>query len=140
MNHLDGAVCPNEECKDHNTQGLENIRVRGKYGKSKDKTLLYCLTCKKRFASTRGTASFGLHITQEQLSQIIHHAAEGVSVRGTARLLQMDKDTVNRAILRAGEHCSEVLSKLLVSLNLTEVQLDELWAFVKKRKPPMKMK
>jgi hypothetical protein len=55
-------------------------------------------------------------------------------VRATGRLLGLDKDTVNRVILRAGEHCANVLSGLLTSLKLTEVQLDELWAFVKKKK------
>lgn len=65
---------------------------------------------------------------------IIHHAAEGVSVRATARLLGLDKNLVNRVILRAGEHCAAVLSTLLQSLHLSEVQLDELWAFVKKNK------
>ncbi|MFN2343962.1 MAG: hypothetical protein ABR542_11450, partial [Desulfonatronovibrio sp.] len=59
-----------------------------------------------------------------------HHAAEGVGVRATARLLNLDKDTVNRVILRAGEHCAQVLSNLLTSLHLTEAQLDELWTFV----------
>ena len=139
MNNTDNAFCPNKECKDHKIRGLGNIRIRGKYGKNKDKILLYCLACKGRFASTRGTAFFGLHLDHKQISQIVHHAAEGVSVRGTARLLQINKDTVNRVILRAGEHCTVVLSDLLTSLNLTEVQLDELWAFVKKRKILMTM-
>ena len=57
-----------------------------------------------------------------------------VGVRATARLLGLNKDTVNRVILRAGEHCEFVLSSLLRSLKLGEVQLDELWSFVKKRK------
>jgi hypothetical protein len=75
-----------------------------------------------------------LHLPPETIRQIIHHAAEGVGVRATARLLALDKDTVNRVILRAGEHCAHVLSGLLTSLDLTETQLDELWTFVKKRK------
>ena len=40
----------------------------------------------------------------------------------------------NRVILRAGEHCAHVLAGLLTSLEMTELQLDELWTFVKKRK------
>ena len=48
-------------------------------------------------------------------------------MRATARLLELDKDTVNRVILRAGEHCANVLSGLLTSLKLTELQRDELW-------------
>ena len=95
--------------------------------------MLYCRTCGKRFASTRATAFFGLHLSDEKIEQIIHHAAEGVGVRATARLLNINKDTVNRVILRAGEHCELILSSLLRSLKLKETQLDELWSFVKKR-------
>ncbi|MCD6211759.1 MAG: IS1 family transposase [Sulfurovum sp.] len=85
-------------------------------------------------AARVASALFGLHLSAETIQQIIHHAAEGVGVRATARLLGLDKDTVNRVILRAGEHCAHVLSGLLISLKLTEVQLDELWTFIKKRK------
>ena len=134
MSDIKQCFCPNEQCKDYGLRGQGNIAVRGKYGKNKSRDLLYCRTCGKRFASTHASALFGLHISADAIRQIIHHAAEGVGVRATARLLEMDKDTVNRVILRAGEHCAHVLSGLLTSLNLTEVQLDELWSFVKKKK------
>lgn len=134
MAKVENAFCPNKDCKDYGLQTHRNIATRGKYGKDKTKDLLYCRTCGKRFASTRATAFFGLHISDDKISQIIHHAAEGVGVRATARLLKINKDTVNRVILRAGEHCEIVLSNLLRSLELKETQLDELWAFVKKRK------
>lgn len=133
MADINNAFCPNANCKDYGLQKHGNIAVRGKYGKEKDKDLFYCRTCGQRFASTRATAFFGLHLSDEKIAQIIHHAAEGVGVRATARLLDINKDTVNRVILRAGEHCELVLSNLLRSLKLKEAQLDELWAFVKKR-------
>ena len=103
MNEIDDAFCPNKECKEYGLQNHGNITVRGKYGKDKTKDLLYCRTCGKRFASTRATAFFGLHLSDEKIEQIIHHAAEGVGVRATARLLGINKDTVNRVLLRAGE-------------------------------------
>ncbi len=62
MNEIDDAFCLNKECKDYGLQNHGNIRVRGKYGKDKTKDLLYCRTCGKRFASTRATAFFGLHL------------------------------------------------------------------------------
>ncbi len=134
MKDIESAYCPNKNCKNYGIRNLGNISLRGKYGKNKDKDLLYCRTCRKRFAPTRSTAFFGLHLSDEQIRQIIHHAAEGVGVRATSRLLNINKDTVNRVILRAGEHCEMILSNLLHSLKLKETQLDELWAFVKKRK------
>lgn len=134
MGDYEQCYCPNEKCKDHGLRGHGNIAFRAKYGKDKSRDLLYCRTCGRRFAASRASALFGLHLPPEKIQQIIHHAAEGVGVRATARLLSMDKDTVNRVILRAGEHCTRVLSDLLKSLHLTEAQLDELWTFVKKRK------
>jgi transposase-like protein len=134
MSELDQCFCPNKQCKNYGLRGQGNIAIRGKYGKDKSRNLLYCRSCGKRFAETRGSAMFGLHLSPETIRQIIHHAAEGTSVRATSRLLGIDKDTVNRVILRAGEHCAQVLSSLLKSLELTEAQLDELWTFVKKRK------
>jgi transposase-like protein len=134
MASIENAFCPNNDCKEYGLQNHGNISIRGKYGKDKTKDLLYCRTCGQRFASTRATAFFGLHLTDDKIAEIIHHAAEGVGVRATSRLLSINKDTVNRVILRAGEHCEIVLSSLLRSLKLKETQLDELWAFVKKRK------
>jgi len=134
MIELEQYFCPNEQCKEYGLRNQGNVAIRGKYGKDKNRDLLYCRTCGKRFASTQASALFGLHLPAETIRQIIHHAAGGVGVRATARLLDLDKDTVNRVILRAGEHCAIVLSGLLTSLKLTEAQLDELWTFVKKRK------
>ena len=134
MSELEKCFCPNQQCKDYGLRNQGNIAVRGKYGKDKSRELLYCRTCGQRFAATQASALFGLHLPAQTIRQIIHHAAEGVGVRATARLLDLDKDTVNRVILRAGEHCARVLSNLLRSLELTEAQLDELWTFVKKRK------
>jgi transposase-like protein len=123
--------CPNKSCSQYGLIDAGNISVRCKYGKN-DRTMLYCRTCGQRFSATRETAFFGSHLSSEIIKQIIRHAAEGVGVRATARLLKMDKDTVDNVVLRVGRHCAEALSRLLRSLDLTEVQLDELWAFVKK--------
>ena len=134
--HFDLATmcCPNKDCKCYNTRNLGNISIRCQYGKIKIRNLLYCRTCGKRFSETHNTAFFGLQISDDLIRQIVHHAAEGVSVRATARLLECDKDTVNRVILKAGEHCANVLSDQNVSLEMTEVQLDELWSFTQKKK------
>jgi IS1 family transposase len=72
------------------------------------------------------------HVPVEKILQIIHYAAEGVGVRVTARLLNMHKDTVNNIIFKFGKYCVNFLSHMLKRLSLTEVQLDELWSFIKK--------
>ncbi|WP_035255849.1 hypothetical protein, partial [Desulfatiglans anilini] len=91
MVELERHFCPNQECKDYGLRNRGNIAVRGKYGKDKSRDLLYCRTCGKRFAATQSSALFGLHLPAETIRAIIHHAAEGIGVRATARLLGLDK-------------------------------------------------
>ncbi|RCV65371.1 hypothetical protein C5S53_04115 [Methanophagales archaeon] len=55
------------------------------------------------------------------------------SIRGTARAMGADKDSVALWLKREGEHCEEVTEYLLRDLNLSQVQIDEIWTFIKKR-------
>lgn len=140
MRELREYFCPNEQCENYGTLNKGNISIRGRYGKDKKRYLLYCRTFGKRFAPTQSSALFGLHLPAEKIRKIIHLASKGDSVRTTARLLDLDKDTVNRVILRVGEHCASVLADLLTSLEMSETQLDELWAFIKKKRVMAAMK
>ncbi len=54
------------------------------------------------------------------------------SIKGTARAMGADKDSVALWLKRAGEHCEEVTEYLLRDLNLSQVQIDEIWTFIKK--------
>ena len=130
------CFCPNHECKDFGLRGQGNLRQQFAYGVRKDRHMLYCLTCKTRFSETRCTAFFGSKLSGEQIGLILRTTAEGSGVRATGRIVMMSKDTVNRVILKAGEHCVKILENLLVQLNLTEVQLDELWTFLEKKTLP----
>ena len=139
MIELGLCFCPNEACKDYGLRGQGNLTRQFAYGVNNDRHMLACRTCKARFAETRCTAFFGSKFTGEQIGAILRTTAEGVGVRATGRILGLDKDAVNRVILKAGDHCAKVLENLLVQLNLTEVQLDELWTFLaKKTLPEMK--
>jgi transposase-like protein len=130
------CFCPNEACRDHGLRGQGNLTRQFAYGVNKDRHMLYCRICKRRFAETRCTAFFGSKFTSAEIGSILRTTAEGVGVRATGRLLGLDKDAVNRVILKAGEHCVKVMENLLVQLDLTEVQLDELWTFLEKKTRP----
>jgi len=141
MVQLELRFCPNGSCKDYGLCGQGNLTRQFAYGVNKDRHMLYCRTCKMRFAETRCTAFFGSKFSSEQIGAILRTTAEGTGVRATGRILRLDKDAVNRVILRAGEHCAKVLENLLVQLDLTEVQLDELWTFLEKKTlPELRMK
>ena len=129
---------PNPHCKDHGVRGKGNITTSTRYGKNRTH-LLRCKTCNQRFSENRNTVFMHSNYSRETIQRIILAIAECNSIRGTARILELDKDGVNRVVLKAGDHCKQILENLIHDLCLTECQLDELWTFVKKRKLfPMK--
>jgi IS1 family transposase len=58
---------------------------------------------------------------------------EGISVRATARLVDVEKKTVLRAMRHAANLCRRVMDKQLRNLSLKYLQADELWCFVGKK-------
>lgn len=133
MIDLSHYFCPNPKCKDHGIRGKENITTSTRYGKNQTH-LLRCKTCNQRFSENRNTVFMHSNYNKETIQRIILAVAECNSIRGTARLLELDKDGVNRVVLKAGEHCKVILGNLIHDLFLNECQLDELWTFIKKRK------
>ena len=59
--------------------------------------------------------------------------AEGTGIPTTSRILDVDKDTVQRCALSAGMQCQFVESVLMHHLHLEECQLDEMWSFIGKK-------
>jgi IS1 family transposase len=59
--------------------------------------------------------------------------AEGNSLRGTGRIVAIDKDTVCDWLDRAGRHCRAVTTSLFDTLHITECQVDKWWSFVRKQ-------
>ena len=131
---INETFCINDNCKDYGTKNLGNIRTRGKYGKNKDKLLLYCQTCGQRFSHSRSTAFFGLRIPENKIVQVIENTAKGIGIRETGRQLDISKDTANRVVSKAEKHCQVVLQNLLASLKIDKNQADTLFLFIERRK------
>jgi transposase-like protein len=126
--------CPNPKCKHHAKKGLGNIISNGTYrtrstGKAR---LLLCRTCGKAFSSRTGTAFFGLRSPKKKVLMGLKLLAEGLGLRGTSRVLEIKLDTIRGWLSTAALHCEQVSDMLLRDLRLSQVQVDELWTFVKK--------
>lgn len=96
--------------------------------------ILRCRTCKQRFSERHSTVFFGLHTQEKTVEKIFRSLAECNGIRTTARIIGVDKMTVQRIFNKAGKHCEKVLNQLMKDLHIEECQLDELWSFIKKTK------
>ena len=62
--------------------------------------------------------------------QIISALVEGVSVRATARMFDLSKDTVMKLGVEMGEACARYQDETLRELTCRRLQVDEVWSFV----------
>ena len=134
MVEIKNYFCCNTNCHKYGLSNQNNIVRAGTYGKGeRKKQMLKCKECGKRFSETQNTIFFNSNYPPKTIQQIIRCVAEGNGVRGTARILALDKNSVNNVILKAGQHCELVLTSLIKSLQIEECQLDELWTFIRKK-------
>lgn len=92
-----------------------------------------CRECRSVFSASSGTAYAGIRTEPTIYQRGVKALAEGVSIRATGRLIEADKDTVQRWLPIVGQHCGELMNYFFRNLHLTECQLDELWTFVFKK-------
>ncbi len=69
---------------------------------------------------------------------VIAAITEGCSLRSTARMTGVDRETVGTLLARVGEGCEALLNDTMVNLPCKRLELDELWAFVGKKQRHVK--
>jgi transposase-like protein len=110
----------------------QNLKIHRKNGHAHS-TMYRCVDCKKFFSERRFTGYSGLKLAPEKINQIVHCLCEGVSIRATARLVGVDKNTVLAVLRHAGNLCQRLMDSKLRKLNLRYLQADEMHCFVAKR-------
>ena len=66
----------------------------------------------------------------KKIQMILHCLVEGNSVRGTARLCDVEKRTVLNILKLAGENCEKLLTQRVRNVPVADLELDEVWTFV----------
>jgi transposase-like protein len=86
---------------------IREIIGAGCYGKQKIQ-LLKCKACNGTFSERRGTPLFNLKASEETFYDVIACLAEGNGIRATARIKNVDRDTVADWLDKASHVGSEV--------------------------------
>lgn len=55
---------------------------------------------------------------------------EGNSIRSTARMTGIARNTVSKLLVELGAACSEYLNTALINLPCKRIQCDEIWSYV----------
>ncbi len=127
-------ACPNDSCADMGKAGLGNIIGNGTYQTKSGAVRKYiCKSCGKVFCDRTNTAFFDLRTKDEKVLIGLKMIIKGISLRSVAEILDVKLDTVRGWLSKAADHSEEVNKVLLKDLNVSRVELDELWTFVKKK-------
>ena len=124
--------CPNKHCKTFNKIGLRNIIRKGQQINGTQR--YQCTDCKRTFARTINTPFFHKHLSKKEIIHICKLLAEKTSFRAIARITNHHLDTIRSIASAIAEHCKKFNDYFITELNLTPIEVDEMWSFVKKKK------
>jgi len=120
--------CPNRCCRYYGIPFYQGRMVKN--GASHGQKQGLCKACGSSVVLRYGTAYYDLEADPAIFETAVRALAEGNSLRATARIVQIDKDTACDWLNRAAQQCRLVMLYLWHNLHVSECQLDELWSFV----------
>ena len=129
--HVDTSMhfCPNPDCAYRGWVGWGNLRANGHPTGGLWRPLL-CIACRGSFLETLGTIFHGKHASVELIVRVIACLAEGLGIRGTARVFDVDPHTVLQWLVEAANQLQAFSRHVLHDVRVRQVQLDELFALL----------
>ena len=95
-----GHFCPDHDCSYHGWLGRGNIHANGHPG-GQPWHQFQCVSCQGYFSETHGTIFHGKRSSVELIVRVIACLAEGLGIRGTARVFEIDPHTMLRWLVEA---------------------------------------
>jgi hypothetical protein len=124
-----GQWCDNVFCPDGGKIGADNIKMHSYAARR-----LRCTTCQRTFSADKGTFFETLRTPRPILLDVVAMLVERNSLRALSRIKPCKTDTVLHWLDLAGPQGAAVQRHLIRDGHPTQVQVDELWSFVKKNK------
>lgn len=112
-----------------------------RFGKDRKGTQRYrCNTCQKTFTEYQEKPLEGMYLPIEKAVTVLNMLLEGMSIRAVQRITGVEKKTILKLLVLAGEKCERLLNDKIKDLPVKDVQADELWAFVQMKARTKKFK
>ncbi len=121
--------CPNTDCAYQGWVGRGNLRANGHPNGGPWRQLL-CIACRRYFLESLRTIFHGKRASVDLIVHVIACLAEGLGIRGTARVFEVDPNTVLQWLVEAAEQLRAFSRHVLRDVRVRQVQLDELFALL----------
>lgn len=113
VDDLKNFCCQNPDCSDYGRRGLDNLRVCFRNGPNQERRVLACRTCQQRFSERKGTPLYRTKLAEDKTLSVLQHLQESCGVRQTSRLVGVNKNTVVRLAVVAGQHAKDLHDDLV---------------------------
>lgn len=118
-------TCPNPMCSQSHVVRNGSHRGRQRY---------LCSSCKTYFGETQGTPMYGLKTPASEVAQALLVVMRRGSLRAAEEITGHKYETIGVWLKRAAEHAEALTEVLASDLHLCQVEIDEFWSFVQKKK------
>jgi transposase-like protein/IS1 family transposase len=125
--------CPHNGCDYRGWLGRSNLRANG-HPSGGPWRQFHCTSCKGYFLETHGTIFHGKQAAVERIVHVLACLAEGLGIRATARVFEVEANTVLHWLVEAAEQLRAFSAYFLCDLHLEQLQLDEVYAVLRARK------
>src|SRR6266487_6169963 len=122
--------CPHTGCDYRGWLGLNNLRANG-HPSGGPWRQFHCTACDGYFPEHHGTIFHGKQAAVELIVRVLACLAEGLGIRATARVFEVDANTVLQWLVEAAEQLRAFSAYCLCELPLEQLQLDELYAVLR---------
>ncbi len=117
--------CPNPQCVQPRVVRNGSHRGRPRY---------QCRTCKKYFGDTQGTPMYRLKTPAAEVAHALLIVMRRGSLRAAEEITGHKYETISAWLKRAAAHAEALTQVLANDLHLTQVEIDEFWSFVQKKR------
>jgi transposase-like protein len=117
--------CPNPNCSGSHVVRNGSHRGRQRY---------CCRTCKTYFGETQGTPMYNLKTPAEEVAHALLMVMRRGSLRAAEELTGHKYETISVWLKRAASHAAAITQVLASDLHLSQVEIDEFWSFVQKKR------
>ena len=127
------VACPNEECEQYGRTGQGNIIGNGTYATKSGRVRKYiCRTCGRVFCDRSNTMFYDLRTSEDKVVLALKLILKGMSQRSIAEVLEVCPKSVSTWLSRASDQSEAIMETKLKDLDVSRVEMDELWTFVGK--------
>jgi len=103
----------------------------GRFGRHRNGLQRFrCATCKRTYTEAHERLFGSMTVDEDKALLAIQLLVEGNSLRSSERITGIDRNTIMRLLVLAGERCERLMNERVQNVRVEHLELDEAWAYV----------